>query len=442
MVVDRVRINVSGGDGGAGVASFVRRKGQPRGKPNGGSGGHGGDVILQAHAGTPTLLRYDRRPHWKAGDGTHGEGDSKHGKAGADLILEVPMGTVIRDEQGVMIADLVEPGQSILVSRGGRGGKGNASLVSLGRRAPTYAEQGEYAEAMWLTLELKLLADAALIGFPNAGKSTLISRVSAAKPKIADYPFTTLQPHLGVVEVGGHEFVLADIPGLIEGAAEGRGLGHEFLRHTERARVLVVLLDPSPLQDRSYADQYDVLVAELAAHSHDLAQRPRLVAVNKTDVIADAAEIGRWAEERDLPVHLVSAVTGEGIDGLLYALSAAVEQTVREAPERQGFVLHRPMRPGFSVSREDDVWVVSGRGAQRAVNLDDLTVLEAADFVAERLRRIGVDEALREAGAVAGDDVRIGDLVFSFEPDEPEADELEDGAADPKSGRSAAESPG
>jgi GTP-binding protein len=425
MFVDRVRINVTGGSGGAGVASFVRRKGQPRGKPSGGSGGRGGDVILVAEPGTSTLLRYDRKPHWTASDGTHGEGDSRHGRAGDDLVLPVPLGTVVRDADDIVIADLVEPGQSIVVARGGRGGRGNAALAGMGRKAPTFAEQGEYAEPAWITLELKLIADAALIGFPNAGKSTLISRVSAARPKIADYPFTTLEPHLGVVDVGGHEFVLADIPGLIEGAADGRGLGHEFLRHTERARVLVVLLDPSPLQTDGYAEQYDILIAELAAHSPELAQRPRLVALNKTDVVPDVAEMEQWADERGFPLHAISAVTGEGLDRLMYALSEQVKRTIREAPDRQGYVLHRPVRPGFSVTRDGDVWVVSGRAAERAVALDDLTVLEAADFAAERLARLGVDEALRAAGAEAGDDVRIGDLVFTYEPREAPVEETE-----------------
>jgi GTPase len=417
VFVDRVRIQVKGGDGGAGVASFHRQKGRPRGKPDGGSGGRGGDVYVAADPGEATLLSYARQPHWAAESGTHGEGDARHGRAGADLTLGVPPGTLVRDEDGTLLADLVEPGQRLRVVQGGRGGRGNAALVTPARRAPTFAEQGEYGPAAWITLELKLIADAALIGYPNAGKSTLISRVSAAKPKIADYPFTTLEPNLGVVEVGDRQFVLADIPGLIEGAAEGKGLGHEFLRHTERARVLVVLLDPTALQHDPVETQLRVLADELEAHSPDLATRPRIVAVNKVDAAPDPDGLARWAEASDPPTLLISAVTGQGIPALLHAVASAVGEAARAAPERQGFVLHRPLPPSFSVRRVGDAWLVEGRAAERAVNLDDLTVPEAADLAASRLRRLGVDDALEAAGAEPGDDVRIGDLVFTYDPE-------------------------
>ena len=417
MFVDRVRIEVSGGNGGAGVASFRRIKGRPRGRPDGGSGGSGGSVIAVADDSTATLLRYSRRPHWKAADGTHGEGDLRHGGNGEDLLLPVPLGTVVVEESGTVIADLVEPGQQIKLVDGGRGGRGNAAFVSPQRKAPTFSEQGEYGEAAWVTFEMKVLADAALVGFPNAGKSTLISRVSSAKPKIADDPFTTLTPHLGVVTIAGREFALADVPGLIEGAADGKGLGHEFLRHVERARVLVILLDPTPLQETSYAEQLDVLLGELDAHSPDLATRPRVVVVNKIDAAADVAEITAWAARSALDTYLVSAVTGEGVESLMHAVADAVAEHEREAPDREGFVLHRPVAPGFRVSRTDDGWIVAGRAAERAINLADLTVPVAADFVAARLRRIGVEDALHDAGAMPGDDVRIGDIVFSFGPE-------------------------
>jgi GTP-binding protein len=417
MFVDRVRIEVRGGDGGAGVASFRRVKGRPRGKPDGGSGGSGGSVIAVADDSTATLLRYSRRPHWRADDGTHGEGDLRHGAKGEDLVLPVPLGTVVGEESGTVIADLVEVGQRIKLVDGGRGGRGNAAFVSPQRKAPTFSEQGEYGESAWVTLEMKVLADAALVGFPNAGKSTLISRVSSARPKIADYPFTTLTPHLGVVTIDGREFAVADVPGLIEGAADGKGLGHEFLRHVERARVLVILLDPTPLQDMSYADQLDVLLRELDAHSPDLANRPRVVVVNKVDALSDTDEITAWVAQAGQDVHLVSAVTGEGIETLMHAVADAVAQHEREAPDREGFVLHRPVVAGYRVARAGDGWVVAGRAAERAINLADLTVPEAADFVAARLRRIGVEDALREAGALPGDDVQIGDITFSFNPD-------------------------
>lgn len=415
MFVDRVRVHLRAGHGGAGVVSFQKLRGKPRGKPIGGSGGKGGDVILRADSSIATLLTYQRNPHHAAGAGTHGQGDLRSGKQGADLILPVPLGTVVRDEDGVVIADLVEPGQQVTVLEGGRGGRGNAALVSRMHRAPSFCEQGEYGDGASFEFELKLLADAALVGFPNAGKSTLISQVSAARPKIADYPFTTLEPNLGVVSFAGREFVLADIPGLIEGAAQGKGLGHEFLRHVERARALVVLLDPSPLQTETLDRQYDVLVDELTRHSAALAARPRVVAVNKCDLPNLKDEISGVAEAIGVPVHTISAVTGEGMAGLLHAVADAVDLATRTAPEREGFVLHRPIRGGFAVHREDGVWVIEGRVAERAVGLDDLTKPEAADYAAARLARLGVDDALREAGAIPGDEVRIGDLIFEFQ---------------------------
>jgi GTP-binding protein len=363
-----------------------------------------------------TLLRYARKPHWKAASGTHGEGDLRHGKVGEDLVLPVPLGTLVRETDGTLVADLVEPGQSVVIARGGRAGRGNAALVSRARKAPTFAEQGEYGEEASVVLEMKLIADAALVGYPNAGKSTLISRVSEAKPKIADYPFTTLVPNLGVVAVGDAEFVLADIPGLVEGAAEGKGLGHEFLRHVERARVLVILLDPTALQTDSPQRQHDVLVGELAEHSPELAQRRRVVVLNKVDVIEEAAAYREWAQQEGIDLFEVSSVTGDGLADLLYAIAAEIEGHIREAPDREGFVLHRPIPPAFLVTRRGDAWVVVGKAAERAVNLDDLTVAEAADFAARRLARIGVDDALAAAGAVAGDDVQIGDIVFTYQP--------------------------
>src|SRR5919106_2717069 len=284
MFVDRVRVALRAGNGGAGVAAFERSKGRPKGKPSGGNGGPGGSVILRADPSVATLLRYQRNPHHAAAHGGHGEGDLRHGRTGDDLVLPVPLGTVVVDDHGVLIADLVTPGQEVVAVEGGRGGLGNAAFVSPSRKAPSLAEQGEYGREEWFTLELKLLADAALIGFPNAGKSTFISRVSAAKPKIADYPFTTLEPNLGVVSFDDREFVLADIPGLIEGAAEGKGLGHEFLRHTERARVLVMLLDPANTQTSPPGEQLEILRREIADYSPDLASRPSLVVMNKLDL--------------------------------------------------------------------------------------------------------------------------------------------------------------
>jgi GTP-binding protein len=309
-----------------------------------------------------------------------------------------------------------------MIARGGRGGRGNAAFVSPARKAPTFAEQGEYGEKIDLQLEMKLLADAALIGYPNAGKSTLIARVSAAKPKIADYPFTTLSPNLGVVTVGEREIVLADIPGLIEGAATGKGLGHEFLRHTERARALVVLLDPSTLQDDSPHRQLEVLLEELDAHNPELAAMPRIIAISKSDVLEDgeADDLGLGSDVLEF-----SGLTGDGIDELMYCVAEVVETVQQEAPEREGFILHRPLRDDFTIRRDGPEWVVEGLAAVRAINLSDLTDPDAADFVSQRLERSGIVRGLRDAGAVSGEDVRIGSIVFVFDPDVEDDEEFE-----------------
>ena len=417
MFVDRVNVNLQAGNGGAGVVAFKSQKGRPKGKPEGGSGGRGGDVHVRADANVTTLLSYKRKPHRGAGDATHGKGDVRHGKNGEDLVVSVPIGTTVFDEQGVVVADLVRDGQQIQVLQGGKGGFGNVVLSGPAHRAAGFAEQGEYGQSGWFTFELKLLADAALIGFPNAGKSTFISAVSAAKPKIADYPFTTLEPNLGVVSVGDRELVLADIPGLIEGAAEGKGLGHEFLRHIERARALVVLLDPSPLQTATLKEQYTVLLAELVQHRSELAQRPRIVAVSKAE-LNDDMELVALAESLGEDVVMeFSSATREGVLALLHAIIDQVETAKKVEPEREGFVLHRPIDGGFTVQREGSTWVLEGREALRAVNLADLTLPSAADVASRRLAALGADEALAAAGAKAGDDVQIGELVFEFVPD-------------------------
>jgi GTPase len=421
MFVDRVRLHVRAGDGGAGVVAFVRSRGRPQGKPTGGSGGSGGDVVLEVDEGMASLLRYRRNPHHAAQKGGHGSGDLKHGKRGEDLVLPVPAGTVVRDETGRMVADLVRHGQRAVILEGGRGGRGNAAFVSTKLRAPSVAEQGEYGAERTFELELKLMADAALVGFPNAGKSTFISRVSAAKPKVADYPFTTLEPHLGVVAVDDHEFVIADVPGLIEGAAQGRGLGHEFLRHVERARALVILLDPSPLAEHPPAEQYRILLAELAAFNPDLVSRPRVVLVGKGDL--EGAEAAAAALE---DATVVSPLTGAGLSEALYRIAGAVELARREAPDREGYVLHRPVQPPFRLRRDGSVWVVEGVGAERAVRFSDLTNPQAADLASDRLTRLGIDDALATAGAREGDTVRIGDLEFEYSRPPDEWDEGEE----------------
>jgi GTPase len=409
--VDEVQVNLRGGDGGAGAMSFRREAHVPRGGPDGGDGGKGGDVILRADRNIASLLAFRDHPHRRAASGTHGSGKRRNGAAGDDLIVPVPEGTVVKRRDGAVVADLVSQGDSYVAAGGGRGGRGNARFKSNARRAPNFAEQGEYGEEEWFRLELRLMADAALVGFPNSGKSTLISTVSAARPKIADYPFTTLEPHLGVVRAQGHEFVMADIPGLVEGAAEGRGLGHRFLRHIERARVLVLLLDLARLDGdggdddcESPGDQERVLLAELRRYRPELLDRPRLVVGSKADV-----------ELHEFDGLRVSAVTHEGIDAFLGTLGSMVAEARASEPEREPFVVLRPAEEGFSVARDDDgAWRVTGKTAERVVAMADLTNEQAVAYVQDRFRRMGVERALARAGAREGDTVRVGPVELEY----------------------------
>ncbi|HLE39172.1 MAG TPA: GTPase ObgE [Acidimicrobiia bacterium] len=426
MFVDEVRVHLRSGDGGAGNTAFFKARGRPRGKPLGGSGGQGGDVIVEADASVSTLLDYQRRPHRRAESGTHGKGELQHGRRGEDLILAVPPGTLIRDASGTLLADLAVAGQRITLLTGGRGGLGNAGLAGPRHLAPNFSEQGEYGATADVVFELKVVADAAIIGFPNAGKSTLIARVSAARPKIADYPFTTTVPNLGVVDVDGRRFVLADIPGLVEGAAEGKGLGHVFLRHAERCRALVILLDPSPLQELPCSHQLGILRDELRRHDPALAERPSVVVVGKAD-LAEAEPAAAALRAAGASPLLVSGVTGLGVEALMHAVADLVGRTDRRG-EGEGYILHRPVDVGFAIDRVEGRWIVTGRRAERAVALDDLTKPEAADLAARRLAYAGVDAELRRRGAVPGDEVQIGSIVFEFrdETAEPPDDDTFD----------------
>ncbi len=404
--VDEAQIHVKAGDGGAGAVSFRREAHVSRGGPDGGDGGDGGEVWLVADRNVASLFGFRDHPHRRATDGTHGMGKGRHGKAGTTIEVAVPEGTVVRDLDGTVVADLTGEGDRWLAARGGQGGRGNARFLSNRRRAPAFAEQGEVGEERWYDLELKLMADVALVGFPNAGKSTLISRVSAAKPKIANYPFTTLEPHLGVVRFDEHEFVMADIPGLIEGASEGRGLGHRFLRHIERARVLCILLDLAPDDGRAPEDQQRVLLDELRRYRPELLERPHVVVGSKRDLVADP------------PEESISAVTGAGIRNLLGHLAELVDAARKAQRRRPTFVVHRPEPAGVAVERAPDgSWVVLGRPAERAVALSDLTDAEALAYAQGRLRGLGVDRALARAGAREGDRVRIAGFEFEFTPD-------------------------
>ena len=429
--VDRAVLHVAGGDGGNGCVSVKREKFRPLGGPDGGNGGRGGSILLEVDPSVTTLLDFQRRPHRRAGSGRPGQGDHRNGADGADIVLGVPEGTVVVDEHGDVVADLVGAGTRIVVGQGGRGGLGNAALASPRRRAPGFALLGEPGEASTITLELKSVADVALVGFPSAGKSSLIASLSAARPKIADYPFTTLVPNLGVVEAGDTRFTVADVPGLIEGAADGRGLGHEFLRHVERCSVLVHVVDCATLEPgRDPLSDIDVIERELASYG-GLDDRPRIVALNKVDVpeAADLADlVSNDLTARGWPVHHVSAATHAGLTALAYTLADVVNaaRSAQPAPEPTRIRL-RPGAvddDGFTVERESTAqgyrFRVLGDRPERWVRQTDFSNDEAVGYLADRLERLGVEAALAERGAVEGDEVVIGAgdeaVVFDWEP--------------------------
>ena len=412
--MDEAQLHVKAGDGGAGAVAFRREAHVAKGGPDGGDGGSGGDVWLVASTDAASLLGFRDHPHRQAASGTHGSGKGRHGHAGTDLEVPVPVGTIVHDLDGEILVDLIGHGDRWRAAAGGQGGRGNARFLSNRRRAPAFAEQGEVGEERWLNLELRLMADVALVGLPNAGKSTLISRISAARPKIADYPFTTLEPHLGVVRTDDYEYVVADIPGLIEGASEGRGLGHQFLRHVERARVLVILVDLASVEQMTPQRQEEVLLTELGKYRPELLERPRLLVGSKADQLLEGGVAADWDG------RCISAVTGAGIGELVGALAGIVADARAAAAEaaRDAVVVHRPLPEGVLVERgRDGSFVVKGRPALRAVALSDLSNAAALDYAQRRLRRLGVDRALARAGARSGDRVRIGAFEFDYEPD-------------------------
>ncbi len=453
--VDRVTLHVSGGDGGHGVASVHREKFKPLGGPDGGNGGSGGDVILEVDPSTTTLLDYHHTPHRRGGRGRPGAGDFRHGADGDDLVLKVPDGTTVRTPSGALVADLLGAGARYVVAAGGRGGLGNAALSSPRRKAPGFALLGEPGASADVVLELRSVADVALVGYPSAGKSSLVAAMSAARPKIADYPFTTLVPNLGVVEAGSERFTVADVPGLIPGASQGRGLGLEFLRHVERCAVLVHVLDGAALEtERDPVGDFEVIEAELAAYdalraavppaaegadpndvaSRPLLERPRLVVVNKVDVpdARDLAEIVRPdLEARGLRVFEVSAASHEGLRELAFAMAELVREAREAAPAlAPAPVVVRPRAvddKGFTVAREGhpteqggELFRILGEKPQRWVRQTDFSNDEAVGYLADRLARLGVEEALLTAGAVAGSEVVIGPgpdaVLFDWEP--------------------------
>ncbi|MFC5999235.1 GTPase ObgE [Quadrisphaera sp. GCM10027208] len=438
--VDRVVLHVAAGDGGHGCASVHREKFKPLGGPDGGNGGKGGDVVLEVDPSTTTLLEYHHSPHRRAGNGRPGQGGLRHGADGEDVVLRVPAGTVVKRPDGEVLADLVAPGDRFVLAAGGRGGLGNAALASPRRKAPGFALLGEPGDAGDVVLELKTVADVALVGYPSAGKSSLVAALSAARPKIADYPFTTLVPNLGVVQAGDVRFTVADVPGLIPGASRGKGLGLEFLRHVERCAALVHVLDCATLEpNRDPVSDLEAIEAELRAYPVDagdgetpvpLTERPRLVALNKVDV-PEARELADMVrlelERRGYEVHEVSAASHEGLRELSFAMARLVEAARRAAPAptaRRVVLRPRPVDdPGFTVTPETTadgpVYRVRGVKPERWVRQTDFANDEAVGYLADRLARLGVEDALFEAGARAGDTVVIGGqdgVVFDWEP--------------------------
>ncbi|GAU68201.1 putative GTP-binding protein [Streptomyces sp. NBRC 110611] len=426
--VDRVELHVAAGNGGHGCASVHREKFKPLGGPDGGNGGRGGDVILVVDQDVTTLIDYHHHPHRKATNGQPGAGDNREGKNGQDLVLPVPDGTVVLDKNGEVVADLVGQGTTFVAGQGGRGGLGNAALASARRKAPGFALLGEPGETRDIVLELKTVADVALVGYPSAGKSSLISVLSAAKPKIADYPFTTLVPHLGVVTAGATVYTIADVPGLIPGASQGKGLGLEFLRHVERCAVLVHVLDTATLESqRDPVTDLDVIEAELAQYG-GLEDRPRVVVLNKVDIPdgKDLAEMIRPdLEERGYRVFEVSAVDRQGLKELSYALADIVARARAAKPVQEATrIVIRPKAvddAGFTVTREGDGFFrVRGEKPERWVRQTDFNNDEAVGYLADRLNRLGVEDELLKLGARAMDGVAIGPednaVVFDWEP--------------------------
>jgi GTP-binding protein len=424
--IDRVVLHLAAGNGGHGVASIHREKFKPLGGPDGGNGGRGGDVTLVVDPNVHTLLDFHFHPHQKATNGKQGAGSNRNGADGGDLELRVPDGTVVFDEHGDALADLTGTGTRYVAAHGGRGGLGNAALSSTRRKAPGFALLGEPGETRDVVLELKSVADVGLIGFPSAGKSSLVAALSAARPKIADYPFTTLAPNLGVVAAGDVTFTVADVPGLIPGAAAGKGLGLEFLRHVERCSVLLHMLDCATLEPgRDPLSDLEAVEVELAQYEGtfgDLLARPRLVALNKIDV-PEAAELAALVrpqiEARGLRVLEISAVTHQGLRELTFALSAQVEaDRARRVPEATRIVLHpRPIDDaGFSVEKTHDGFVVRGAKPQRWIRQTNFDNDEAVGYLADRLARLGVETELARQGAEPGAAVTIGDVTFDFEP--------------------------
>lgn len=416
MLVDEAHIFVSSGKGGDGAVSFLKMKYKPRGGPDGGNGGRGGSVVLEAVPGVGSLAWLKNHPHQLAKAGTAGAKNNRTGANAPDLVLQVPAGTLIKDEGGRTLADLAAPGEKVVVAKAGRGGRGNAAFVSSVRRAPGFSELGEPGEERWLRLELTLIADVAVIGLPNAGKSTLVGALSAAQPKVADYPFTTLEPTLGVVYHHDVVFTICDVPGLIEGAHEGKGLGLKFLKHATRSGIFVQMIDLASEIDPMEA--FRTVSEELRKYREDLPERPVLIALNKIDLVDPerVEEVSRSFEEQGLDCIAISAAHDQGLDLLTERLAALVEQWREQRDQPMGFQLFATEPNPVTVIREGELWRVSGGAVERWVAMTDLSNPEAVSYLQVRLERAGVEDLLTQAGAEQGDDVRIGKSVFGWWP--------------------------
>lgn len=420
MFVDQVKIHVKAGNGGNGCISFRREKSVPRGGPNGGDGGKGGDVIAQAVEHLNTLVEQYYTQHYTAKNGEHGKGKNMHGADGEDMIIRVPPGTVITDAKtGEIIADLTSAGQTAILARGGRGGKGNTRFKSSTNQAPKVAEKGEPGEEKDLILELRLIADIGLVGYPNAGKSSILSRVSSAKPKVADYPFTTLVPVLGVVRIDEEKsFVLADIPGLIEGAHNGAGLGDEFLRHITRTRALIHVVDLASVDGRDPVDDYENINEELSLYDEKLAGLPQIVAGNKIDL--PSAKDGLRKLKRHLAKNSVrkiipvSALTGEGIQTLLYSAYELLEGIPKAKEQEQIDVIEYSYEPIFNIEKRGGKYILSGKAVRRAVLMTDMENEFAVNLLHNKLKKMGIIRALQRAGAKDGDTIVVEDVEFTF----------------------------
>ncbi len=426
MFLDRVRIHVHAGNGGDGAATFRREAHVPRGGPDGGDGGRGGSIYLTVDPGETSLRDYRHAHHFKGTSGGRGSGQRQHGKAGHDLVLKVPPGTsIFEDEAGGLLGDLVAEQQTLMVARGGKGGLGNVHFATSTHQTPHHAQKGEPGEERWIVLELRLIADIGLVGLPNAGKSTLLAAITAAHPKIADYPFTTLEPNLGVLDLGGGDDrrpTIADVPGLIEGASSGAGLGHAFLRHVERTRILVHMVDG---MDRDPEWSYNVIRDELGAHDPALLAKPILVAFNKMDEAAAREAWPAFAQARraqGIPTVAISAADGEGLPDLKANLAALLPDAdeLSQPPRSEGVVVHHIEFVGdsFRVDLEDGIFVVRGKRIERLASQTNFEVEESAERFQRELARLGVDEELRRQGVVPGKTVRIGASELEWEPDD------------------------